>query len=239
MGNGSIEEESALIRKVLRENIPQVWDGRKCILELKEADYNWKQMEWIGWYFEYKARLVLINTIGGSEGPTYGNTTFDYKKQYVWDFKAHPSNSSSHPWAIMNDCEAVQSCIRDNHGLGFVIAMGNAFYNDEDQSFKIWHDNLKGGKSKYEQERIKRGAKSRKRKTSFKLTDYLVLFFSNIKQIEIALEEEWLRYFQKGMRNADGSPRRTKYQIDVAAVNSWANNSGPDQSSQLSLSDLI
>ena len=239
MGTGSIEEESALIRKVLIDNIPQVWDGKNCIFELKEADYNWKQMEWIGWFFEYKARLVLINTIGGEKGPTYGNTSFDYKNQHVWDFKSHPVNSSSHPWAIMNDCEAVQSCIQDNHGLGFVIALGHAIYNDEDQSFKIWHDNLKGGKSKYERERIKRGAKSRRRKTSFELTDYLVLFFSNMKQLEKALEEEWLGYFQQGMRNADGSPRRTKYKIDIDAVRGWAENTISNQNTQPRLSDLF
>ena len=228
MATGSLEEESALIRKVLRDNIPQVWDGRKCILELKEAHYNWKQLEWIGWYFEYKARSVLINTIGGEIGPTFGNTTFDYKKEFVWDFKSHPVNSTGHPWAIMNDCEAVQSCIQDYHGLGFVIALGNAIYNDEDQSFKIWHDKLKGGKSKYELERIKRGARSRKRKTSFELSDYLVLFFSKKKHIEKALEDGWLRYFQKGMRNADGSPRRAKYQLNIDAVRSWADDTEPE-----------
>ncbi|UJG43943.1 MAG: hypothetical protein K9W46_01865 [Candidatus Heimdallarchaeum endolithica] len=28
----------------------------------------------------------------------------------------------------------------------------------------------------------------------------------------------WIRYFQKGMRNADGSPRRPKYMIDCSKV---------------------
>ena len=235
MGTGSIKEESQLIREVLKTNIPNIWDGRKCILELKEADYNWRQMEWIGWFFEYKARLVLINTIGGEKGPTYGNTSFDYKKQYVWDFKSHPVNSSSHPWAIMNDCEAAQSCILDNHGLGFIIALGNAIYNDENQSFKKWHDALKGGKSKYEQERIKRGAQPRKRKTSFELKSYLVIYFQNIEQIEKALEDNWLAYFQKGMRNADGSPRRAKYKINIDAVSNWAHKPGPNLNTQITM----
>ncbi len=224
MGTGSIKEESHLIRKVLKTKIPKMWDGRNCIIELKEANYNWRQMEWIGWYFEDKARSVLINTIGGEVGPIYGNTSFDYKKHYVWDFKTHPVNSSSHPWAIMNDCEAIQSCIQENRGMGFIIALGKAIYNDDNQSFKLWHDALKGGKSKYEQERIKRGAPSRKRKTSFELNNYLVLFFQNMDQIEKAINDKWMGYAQKGWRNADGSLRRAKYKINIYAVSSWAQN---------------
>ena len=226
MGTGSIEEESRIIRNVLKTKIPIIWDGKRCILELKDANYNWKQMEWIGWFFEYKARAVLINSIGGENGPSYGNTSFDYIKQFVWDFKSHPINSSGHPWAIMNDCEAVQSCILDNNGLGFIIALGKANYNDEDQSFKMWHSRLKGGISKYEQQRMKRGAPSRKRKTSFELINYLVIFFQNMDQIEKAINDKWMGYAQKGWRNANGSLRRAKYKINIDAVRNWAHNSG-------------
>jgi hypothetical protein len=234
MGNGPIKEEIRLIRDTLKANIPLVWDGMECLLELKEADYNWKQMEWIGWYFEYKASLVLISTMGGENGPTYGNTSFDYKKRYVWDFKAHPLNSSSHPWAIMNDCEAVQSCINENKGLGFIIALGNALYNDENRTFKSWHDELKGKTSDYEIERIKRGAQSRKRKTSFELTHYLAVFFQNMAQIEKDLGEDKIRYFQKGMRNADGSLRRAKYQINIDAYRTQAKTE-PNSDPQMDL----
>jgi hypothetical protein len=233
MGTGFIKEESQLIREVLKTKIPNMWDGRKSILELKEANFNWRQMEWVGWFFEYKARLVLINTIGGEKGPIYGNTSFDYKKQFVWDFKSHPVNSSGHPWAIMNDCEAVRSCILENQGLGFIVALGKAIYNDDNQSFKLWHTRLKGGKSKYEKERIKRGAPSRKRKTSFELINYLVIFFQNMEQIEQALDENWLAYAQKGWRNADGSPRRVKYKINIDAVSILAHKSDPNLNTQL------
>jgi hypothetical protein len=50
------------------------------------------------------------------------------------------------------------------------------------------------------------------------LKSYLVIYFQNIEQIEKALEDNWLAYFQKGMRNADGSPRRAKYKINIDAV---------------------
>ncbi len=34
-------------------DLPISWDGRSCVLELKEADYNWRQMEWWEFYFEF------------------------------------------------------------------------------------------------------------------------------------------------------------------------------------------
>ncbi len=34
--------------------IPKKWDGRSSILEMKKADYpHWRQMEWIGFYFQF------------------------------------------------------------------------------------------------------------------------------------------------------------------------------------------
>jgi hypothetical protein len=222
MGIGVIEEARA-IKKVLETYLPKSWDGKKCILELKEANFNWKQMEWVGWYFEYKARKTLVDRIGGGKGPRYGKTSFDYQNQYVWDFKSHLVNSSSHPWAIMNDCEAANSCIEDNNGMGFIIALGKALYNDEDGSFYKWHQELKGGKSKYVRKRIARGAPSRKRKTAFELYEYLMIFLQSKDEIERAIEEGWLSgNAQIGWRNADGSARRAKYQIKVNSISNWA-----------------
>ena len=53
--------------------------------------------------------------------------------------------------------------------MGLILAMGEATYNDEKRTFQRWHEELKGGKSKYEKERIKRGAWSRLRKVFFEL----------------------------------------------------------------------
>jgi len=82
-------------------------------LELQQADYHWKQMEWIGWFNEWKAGQVVIASIGGGDGPRYGNTKFDYRRNCVWDFKIHLTGSR--PWTILNDQEAIDSCIRE-HG---------------------------------------------------------------------------------------------------------------------------
>ena len=42
-------------------NLPTFWDGKTCILELKEADYQWRQMEWWAFYFEYKVKEMLAD----------------------------------------------------------------------------------------------------------------------------------------------------------------------------------
>ena len=61
----SIQNEVNEICEVLHRHLERKWDGKECILELKEADYQWKQMEWIGWYIEYKLRKLLTKRIGG------------------------------------------------------------------------------------------------------------------------------------------------------------------------------
>lgn len=221
MGDKDIEE-FWVIREILESYIPRIWDGRYCILELREADYNWRQMEWMGWYFEYKARNTLIENIGGSVGRTYGSTTIDYRNNHSWDFKVHPINSSGHPWAIMNDCDAVNTCIENEGGMGFIIALGRAQYNDTNNSFKLWHDELKGGISEYEKDRIRRRAPSRRRKTQFEIVDYLMIYLNSTEELEKAIDERWLGYAQRGWRNADGSPRKEKYKIQVELLPDWS-----------------
>ncbi|HUI01785.1 MAG TPA: hypothetical protein VLX56_09185 [Nitrososphaerales archaeon] len=211
--SGAAQEAGELLAE-LEKGIPRHWDGKQSILELRQADFQWRQMEWIGWYFEYKARKTLEARFGRREVPTYGRTRFDFRHANVWDFKAHPTGGSN--WAIINDKEAVDLCIRDNGGLGIVLAVGPAQY-DSDGSFKAWHDQLKGGTSEYERERIRRAARSRSRKTSFDLACYIFAWLTR-RTVDQGLQSGWIKTFQDGMRNADGSPRRAKYMVDVEAL---------------------
>ena len=202
--------EAKKICRVVRNGLPNRWDGKECILELKRVDYQWKQMEWIGWYFEYKATNLLKTEFGSHPSPSFGSTKFDFKLNQVWDFKAHPINSSTHPWVIVNDKEAIDKCVISYGGVGVVIAEGNAEYDDSSESFKRWHDSLKGGRSDYEKERVKRGAPSRKRKKAFELNKLEAIWFEK-ETLSNGLERGWITHFQTGMRNADGSSRRAKY----------------------------
>jgi hypothetical protein len=210
-----VGREAEEILATLEARVPRHWDGREAILELQRADYQWRQMEWIGWFFEFRANMALRARFGNHPGPTYGNTRFDFRLRNVWDFKAHPIDNSS--WTIINDQEAVDHCIRDHSGLGAVLAIGSAQYDDVRGTFKAWHDRLKGRISDYERERIQEGRPSRRRKTAFDLSRYLFVWLTG-GVIQQGLSRGWIDEFQTGMRNADGSPRRAKYQMDLDAV---------------------
>ena len=84
---------------------------------------------------------------------------------------------------------------------------------DDTGEFKAWHDVLKGGHSSYELERIERGAPSRKRKCAFEIDHIEAIFFNNQKELNEGINEHWITFFQEGMRNANGRPRRSKYAL--------------------------
>ena len=189
------------------KNIPLVWDGRKSILEMKESGFpHWKQMEWIGWYFQFLCENLLKNIVQ-IPGQKFGNVKFDGFFKIPWDFKAHAINTSSHQ-IIVNDSVATAKGIEQFGSVGLILAMGKVEYNDEKRTFQKWHESLKGGKSKYELERIKRGAWSRLRKTEF-----------NLEQISfIKIDDNVLvkcGSFQRDFRNSNGRPRREKVLLDL------------------------
>jgi len=192
------------------ENLRTHWDGRKSILEMKDAGYHhWRQMEWIGFYFQFLCEKSL-SKIMDIPGPRYGNASFDAFYKIPWDFKSHAINTSSHK-IIVNDSKAVAGGIKDYGAVGLILALGEVVYNDDERTFQKWHEELKGGKSKYEKDRIKRGAWSRLRKVSFEL-----------KQISfIKIDDDTLvkcGSFQQNFRNANGKPRRSKVLMDLEKI---------------------
>jgi len=195
------------IGNTLHYSLPIKWDGKQSILEMKEANYpQWKQMEWIGFYFQFLCEQKLSG-IMQIPGPQYGNVKFDAYNIIPWDFKAHAMNTSSHQ-IIVNDSMAIANGIKDFGAVGVILAVGKVEYNDENRTFQKWHEELKGGKSRYEIEREKRGAWSRLRKVSFEL-----------KQISfIIITDDVLEKcgaFQRGFRNSNGSPRNEKVLLDL------------------------
>ena len=208
------EEVISLFDQLLKV-LPRYVDGKKAILEMRDSgSTNWRQMEWIGFWFEFFLEKNLIPILGGARGPTFGTTQFDFKKKFVWDLKAHPSGSKN---LILNDQIAIKNCIESEHGLGFIIISGVAKY-DGNGEFKNWHDNLKGGTSTYEKERVARGASSRRRKISFEPKKLHALWFNNIGEINSAVKDGWLKSFQTDMKNSNGKPRPAKFQFNLDTV---------------------
>ena len=89
----------------------------------------------------------------------------------------------------------------------FIVASGESSY-DTTGAFKTWHDELKGGISKYEEDRIERNAKSRRRKISFSF-DELVFVWVNAENIQHCGK------FQSDFRNSNGKARKAKVMINI------------------------
>ncbi|MBI2039408.1 MAG: hypothetical protein HYT22_04025 [Candidatus Niyogibacteria bacterium] len=192
------------------KNLPKIWDGRQAILDMKKAKYpHWKQMEWMGWYFQFLCER-LFDGIMEMPGPQYNNVGFDGFLHIPWDFKAHAMNTSLHQ-IIVNDSEAIAQAIKEYDCVGVILALGKVEYNDEKRTFQKWHDKLKGEESKYVKERKARGAWSRLRKVSFSLQQ-----ISFIKIVDETLVRSGS--FQEDFRNSGGTPRRSKVLIDLENI---------------------
>ena len=207
--------EAGTLISAVRSSIPSQITGKIAIEIMRtEGSSNWRQMEWIGFWFEHVVENQVIPKTGGSRGPKFGRTEFDFQRNHVWDLKVHLDGSD---WLILNDQEAVKACLDDNSGLGYIILEGTAEF-DEDGEFKSWHDMLKGGSSAYEIERLRRGAPSRRRKTSFKPNRVLAIWIPSASDASEAVKDGWLKGFQEGMRNSNGNLRRSKFQIRLSMV---------------------
>jgi len=199
--------DDAEIAQASLANLPQFWDGKACVLALKEVNYNWKQMEWWGFYFEFLCRTNL-NTDFVIPGDRYGKTKtacFDAKRTINWDFKAKAIKSDDHR-SILNDTAAVDWSIKKYGAHGLMIALCDVEYNDSDRSFQRWHAALKGEKSTYETEREQRTPVSRYRKTSATLQEILFLVVDSRNVSLLGIHHQG--------RNSNGKPRPPKYMLD-------------------------
>lgn len=196
------------LAKKLLSGLPPFWDGKESILKLKEVDYNWRQMEWWGFYFEYLCRNALTPYFE-IPGERFASVSFDAKRSFNWDFKAKAIKSDDHR-AILNDCEAMQASIKKYGQHGLILALCDVEYNDNNRSFQKWHEDLKGGKSKYEMERIKRTSVSRYRKVKAELAEIVLV------TITVDSLDSFATYKQG--RNSNGKPRPEKYMIDLEYI---------------------
>lgn len=196
-----------LAAKRALSSLPLHWDGRASVLELKAADYQWKQMEWWAFFFEHLCQRALVGVFQ-FPGERIGPVKFDAKRSVNWDLKSKAIKSDAHR-AILNDKTAMEQSVRAHGEHGVMLALCDVEYNDHDRSFQRWHTDLKGGLSAYEHERLARTSVSRYRKTSAGLTEILFLRFD-------ARNLALLGTMRQG-RNSSGAARPEKYMIDLEA----------------------
>ncbi len=123
--------------KAALAGLPRVWDGRQCILEMKEADYHWKQMGWWAFDFEFLCRHRLGRDFQ-IPGEKFRTVEFDLKGSVNWDLKAKAIKSDEHS-CILNDCSAIEASIQTHQEHGVIIALCDVEYNDVNRSFQQWH----------------------------------------------------------------------------------------------------
>ncbi len=194
-------------------DLPKEWDGKTSILELKEADYNWRQMEWWAFYFEFKSHQLLQSEFT-FPGDRFGNVNFDLRGAINWDLKSSAIKSDSHK-IILNDKIAMDASLEKDRYHGEIIALCDVVYNDHDRSFQKWHTALKGGLSQYEMERISRTSISRYRKTKATLTEIVFVVFKDD-------DFEKLDIMRQG-RNSNGTPRKEKYMLNLEKIDEFEN----------------
>ena len=191
------------------------WDGKKCILEMKENNgRHWKQMEWIGWYFEYWCNRNLKDVMEMPYSKKYGKVPFDGYLKIPWDFKSHAIQSGDK--IIVNDLQAIKKAINDFGCVGLIIASGPVVKENESQEFKKWHEKMKdderkGKKTDYVLKNIERGAPSRRRKVSMKIS----------KISFVKLDDDCLKKYSSihnQGRNSDGKPREPKVLLDLTKI---------------------
>ena len=197
--------EDVKIAKIALANIPTNWDGKTCVLEMKEANFQWRQMEWWGFYFELQVRRLLASEFE-IPGDKYNNVTFDLKRSVNWDLKAKAIKSDDHR-AILNDKTAMESSIADYGEHGVIMALCDVEYNDCNRSFQKWRTELQGGKSNYVKAREARTSVSRYRKTRAEVAEILFL----------RIDADNIGYLDnhKQGRNSNGKPRQEKYMLDL------------------------
>ena len=208
------------VAKALLVNLPVDWDGKASVLALKAANYNWRQMEWWGFYFELLCQKSLRSEfqIPGDKITLIGlggrKTTvkFDAKRSINWDLKSTAIKLENHK-AILNDQAAMDESIRKYGDHGLIIALCDVEYDNADRAFQKWHEVLKGGKSKYEIEREQRTSVSRYRKTRATLVEiwFLVVNAQNVGLLE---------FYHQG-RNSDGTARPVKYMLNLKSTDAF------------------
>lgn len=201
----------AKLGEILKTVLPVTIDGRQAIQEMREGGSpNWRQMEWVGFYLEFLVETKVLPLIGGHRGPKYGKSAIDLMLSAPWDLKSHVKKKMNS--VILNDTEAIDCCIREHKTISYFLLEGAATYDDQEDTFKKWHDEFKGKASTYTCDRKNTRKYSRRRKVTFSPDG-----FRGIELTEASLRQgiaaRKIRLFQEGMRNSNGNLRNPKYML--------------------------
>ncbi len=188
---------------VVSQAMPPYVDGRQAVSQLQTWGTHWRQTEWLGFWVEERSRRELQLRLGGSVGPRFVNTEFDYQLGRVFDIKSHVRESGSE--AILNDIHATEAAALQAGAIGFIVVDGSATYDDGD-SFYRWRKELQG------ENPTQRSRHARRLKTSFSPSSVTTYMFYGVEGLRDGLDSGLLSFMQQG-RQPSGEARRLKYRL--------------------------
>ena len=201
-------EEAEALLAALADAIDTTWDGRHCVEMMRDAEFrHWRQTEWIGWYFEYVGIAALVNAFGGGPRRVL-NTSFDYALRSTWDLKAHSSGGED--GAILNDLDAIDACLEEPGGLGFIVLTGDPDFSTSAE-FDVWHREQRGAGPAHE--------RSRALKSGFAPRQLDAYHLPSAAALQTACLRGEFSQMAQG-RQPDGAPRKPKLKVNFAAANS-------------------
>ena len=190
-------------------DVPWV-DGRESIQEMKTDDFpGWREVEWAGFHAKYLIQKICQQNLNGKVSPYDSGKRHFVKGQYLWDARLNNVESND---VILGDREEYDEIILENTGIG-VLVLDSWVEVDRSGDFRRWHEEFKGGSSEYSIQREREGRREQPRKTAYMIVRVFGYFFRP-GDLRKGVEEGWAHNtFQGTMRNYDGNPRKTKYQI--------------------------
>lgn len=211
----SQKEEAENIISILEKYFPKRFDAKESIKWLHKHSNQKKQDEWAAFFFESYSFPLLTNFLGGWKGPRITkDKRFDYQREYVWDLKMESMNDKKGvktKWIILNDKNATERIIKDEKGIGFIIAK-TSFLFDLDGKLKKWRNDFEGKIPK------KTGpGKTRTLKTEGKIQEILAVMIKDKKELDNAIKNGWIEIYKQG-RNSNGNPRSLKYKMNIEKV---------------------
>jgi hypothetical protein len=155
----------------------------------------------------------------------YGNTTFDYSLNFVWDLKAHTEEQifplsgrvvQSGSTMILNDEVAIRDCV-EQQGLGFLVLGGSALM-DEDLEFLKWHRAFKARQGV--RSAPSNSGQSRMRKAAFRPLRVEAFWLSNGLELDAAVASGRMIVRPQGRQaprsfGETGAARRDTFQMNI------------------------
>lgn len=190
-------------------------DGRKAILEMKKRNWNWREVEWPGFYLKRKIPEICIEKYETQFQERNIGKLYLLKGTYIWDIRFNALGKTQDNIPFMSK-DNIDGIIEEYGGLGLIVVDAEVD-SDDDWSFYRWLQEKKGVSS-YELERERNGRAPRKRKKGFRIRQIHAYYFPE-EHIHRGPREGWINpNFQRDYRQPGGEPRAGKYQMYLGRI---------------------